>query len=245
MFKNILKKIKQKIIGEYSTDIALRYLPVIDLLKQRALTSLSILEVGSGDFGMTTYLKKKIIGVDIIFSEQSNQWLEKIKINGDHFPFFDQQFDLVLSVDNLEHISSEKRRNFIKEIARVSKQFILIVVPYGQAALQHDFYLNEFFEKTQKCKDKFLSEHLHYGLPVESEIEDYVIEAIKQSGRKVSKINEISLLNIYLRKLFMKCRFSKNIILNSIYYLFLLLIPMRKLLNFGKCYRKLYLFKIE
>lgn len=40
----MLKKIKNKFFGDLSTDIALRYLPVIDLIKKYKLKNNNILE---------------------------------------------------------------------------------------------------------------------------------------------------------------------------------------------------------
>lgn len=50
-------------------EAALRYLPIVDLLKKERLENSKILEIGSGSYGITPYLKKEVVGIDMSFDE--------------------------------------------------------------------------------------------------------------------------------------------------------------------------------
>ena len=56
---------------------------------------------------------------------------------------------------------------------------------------------------------------------------------------------EQKLVNIVVRKFFMKCKISKNVFLSGLYYILLLLLPFRGFLNFGECYRCLFYISVK
>ena len=241
----ILKKIKNKIIKDYSPDTAFRYLPIIDIIKKNQIKSNKILEVGSGDLGITPYLKKKIIGLDINFSEIENKNLEKIKYQGGAFPFLNNSFDLVLNVDSLEHVKKENREDVVNEMFRVAKKYIIIIVPSGEKAERHDINIDNYFQKINKHRDKFLEEHVNNRLPQDKELQNIFVRAGEKYNKKFKIIKNKKINNIFLREIYMRLKISQNIFLSIIYYLFLLLIPFRKYLNFGECYREFYFLKLE
>lgn len=235
----LLTRIKNIIFKDYSTDIALRYWPVIDIIKKNRLSDLKILEVGSEDSGITTYFKKEVIGLDVEFNEKKNKWLKKIKYQGGKFPFAGSQFGLVISVDSLEHVARPQRQSHISEMLRVAKRGIIIIVPCGQLAEKHDRKMQDLYFKINKSYDKYLSEHIVNRLPGRDEIIEYIREGAKNSNKKVKTITQQKLLNIRVREFILKCKFSHNILLSVIYYLCLVLLPFRRFINFGNCYRYL------
>lgn len=241
----MIRKIKKNILGDYSTDTAFRYYPVIDVIKRYNLGEQKILEVGSGSLGIAPYFKKPLTGLDINFDETSSKNLKKIIYDGGSFPFEDNSFSLVISIDSLEHISSEDRDKHIKEMMRVAKNGIVVVVPTGGAAYEHDKRLADYFSKVKQRSDKYLSEHLLNGLPEKEEIE----EMIKRSAEYTGKTGEIKIsqpmLNLQFREIFMRCKISNFFILNLFYYAFLIILPFWSYLNFGKCYRTMIFYKIN
>ena len=240
----MLKKIKNILFGGYSPDIALRYLPVVDIITKNKLSSSSILEVGSGDYGITTYLNKKITGLDIEFSGEESKWLKKIKYQGGKFPFASGQFDLILTVDSLEHIAPAQRRNHINEIMRVARSGAIFVVPCGQEAAKHDKRLQAYFYKTNGYYDRFLQEHIANDLPPLAKLIEFINQGAEANSKTIKIIKQKRLLNIYLREALMKCKISHSVCLSIAYYLGLILVPVRCLLNFGQCYRYLIYVKI-
>lgn len=242
----MLKNIKNRILGNYSTDTALRYKPVVEIIRKYKLTEGSILEIGSGDYGLTTYLNKRITGADIFFAPgEENDLLNKVKINGAVFPFSDNQFDLTVSVDNLEHLPAATRENFIKEIIRVTKKYIIIVVPCGRLAQRQDEILNDFFIKVNNKKDKFLAEHLACGLPGLYEIDGFIKSLDGWQNKNLKIIFEKKLTNLSFRNFYMHSKISPNFLLKIFYYFILLFLPLRKLTDYGDCYRKMYFIEIN
>ncbi len=242
----MLKEIKNKILKDYSTDIAFRYLPVIDIIKKNDLMSSKILEVGSGDLGITTYFKKEITGLDIKFSNQTDQFLKKVEYDGNFFPFKNNEFDTVISVDSFEHIPPEKRQNFINEIMRVAKFFFILVVPCGRLSYAHDLKLADYFLKINHYQDNnFFYEHINNGLPEVKEIIKFIEAAAKNFNKNIIMDGPKKLLNLQLREIIIKCKINKSPMLKIIYYLFLFLLPLRNFLNFGNCYRRLFYIRIK
>lgn len=83
-------------------------------------------------------------------------------------PFPDSSFNMVVSLDVLEHIPPESRLQFLGELNRVSSRWILLGAPFSspevkqaEAALVSDLELH------------FLSEHSELGLPEESLVTEY------------------------------------------------------------------------
>jgi SAM-dependent methyltransferase len=240
----ILKKIKNKIFKNYSTDIALRYLPVADILEEINKEHEKILEVGSGDLGITPYYKEKITGIDIKYNKEKNELLKKIYYNGKVFPFKEDEFDITISVDNIEHLPNNNRKDFIKEILRVTKKTILLVIPCGRLSYEQDIKLFQYFFKIHKKKDRFFSDHIKNGLP---EIKDVILMleiSAKELNKSIKILKKDNLLNLKIRYFIMKCKISNNLLLSTLYYIFLLVLPIRKMLNFGNCYRQILYIKI-
>ena len=239
----MLRQIKELIFQNFSTDQALRYRPVVKLLKQYKLTESKILEVGSGDLGITPYLKKKITGVDISFSQPENNLIKKVLASGSHLPFADNSFEVVINVDSLEHQQEEERQAVIEEMMRVAGNYLIIVAPCGQLSYQQDRELDDFFYNNYGYHDKFLNQHLKNGLPELDQVRKMIEQASDQQKKKV-KISYQKLTNLRLRKILMICKISPNKLLKIFYFLFLLLRPVYQIFNFGNCYRCLFFVKI-
>ena len=83
-------------------------------------------------------------------------------------PFPDSSFEMVVSLDVLEHIPPESRGRFLGELSRVSSKWILLGAPFSspevekaESALVSDLGLH------------FLSEHSELGLPEEGLVTEY------------------------------------------------------------------------
>ena len=236
---------KKIILGDFSTDIAFRYVPLLELIKNNRFLDKKILEVGSGSLGIASYLKQEITGLDIFFDERELENLKKVKYSGGAFPFADNFFSLVISVDSLEHVSRDMRAEYVKEMLRVASQAIIIMVPTGKESYAHDKRLSDYFKKINNRSDQYLDEHLKNGLPEKGEIEDYIRRACLSLGKKGEiKINEKS-LNIKFRELFMQSKINRNLFLNILYYFFIIFLPFWRWLNWGKCYRTLVYVRIK
>lgn len=94
--------------------------------------------------------------------------------NALHLPFADESFDVVTSIDVLEHIPCSNRPQFIKELLRVAKLQVVLCAPYGSP--EHILCEKDVLEElTRKgLMDDMLAEHVEYGLPALEEILKYL-----------------------------------------------------------------------
>lgn len=225
-------------------EAALRYLPIVSVLKKKHLTHSKILEVGSGSLGITPYLKTSIDAVDVDFSGPQIELLNKIKGSATNLPMRKNSYDVVISSDTLEHLPKDKREQSIFEMLRVAKKLVVIVVPTGKLSEEQDQKLDKYFQKVFGKQDKFLSEHVQNGLPQNDEILVNIDKSTRSLGKTV-RINSQPLLNLTVRSLLMHTWISQN---KYVYYTYmkgyLLLLPILRLANFGNCYRHLFVIEL-
>lgn len=97
-------------------------------------SALSVFDLGCGD-GLLLYLLKErgIVGTGMDISEEGVEKAKSKGIDASVFdfnaklPFPDNSFDIVVSLDVLEHLYAPE--NLIKEAVRVSKRYLIIGVP--------------------------------------------------------------------------------------------------------------------
>lgn len=239
---NIPKRIKKLIYYRQHPETALRYLPIVELIKKLKLTNSKILEVGSGSYGISPYLKKHIVGVDTSFDEPEYPLLRQVKASGAKIPFKSKKFDLVILSDVLEHIPVKFRTDTLNESIRVAKHFLIISGPFGEEAAEQDKRLAKHsFNRTGKMHP-FFEEHLKLGLP---EVED-VIKILKQNKRVLNIEIYDGFLNLGVREKLMKIYITNN---KLVYYFYLKglmpLVPILRLFNKKPTYRTLLCIKLK
>ena len=109
-----------------------------------------------------------------------NPRLKFIKSSATFLPFKDKTFDVVISIDTLEHLTRKEQVEMVQEAYRVSKKYIFFTYPIG---------FNKYHEKILKTwkrshLTKSLEEHLHGGTANGDEVQ----RALK--GRKYRMIEE-------------------------------------------------------
>ena len=94
----------------------------------------TILDVGCGDGRIIDWMDKrfKTVGVDYSYNSLRHLTKNAVCTSSENLPFRDKSFDLVLSCEVLEHLPDKMFKTTLKEIARVSRQYILISVPYNE-----------------------------------------------------------------------------------------------------------------
>lgn len=238
--EKIAKSIFDKFFENQHPESALRYLPIVSLLKEKKLENSKILEVGSGSLGIVPYLKKPIDGVDLDFSGPQTPLLNKIKGSSLDLPFRKNSYDVVICVDTLEHIEKNQREKAITEVLRVAKRLGIITVPVGNLSELQDKKLEIYYRKVFNQKNNFLSEHVKNGLPQTDEIL-VILDRVLVKLEKKAKITSYPLLNLKVREVLMKTWISNN---RYIFYLYLkgylLLLPILRLANWGNCYRRMF-----
>ena len=96
-------------------------------------------------------------------------------------PFDDGSFDLVLSLDVLEHLVPERRPDFLSELDRVARSFILIGAPFSTPEVERT---EEELARGLLDTRRFLEEHRTLGLPSHDLVENHFAD---RSGYEVHR----------------------------------------------------------
>jgi SAM-dependent methyltransferase len=95
----------------------------------------SVLDVGCGNGAFVNRLVGKydrICGVDRSEAALKFVQTENRCASADTLPFSDQEFDLVTSMEMLEHLPEGIFQSALKELYRTSKRWVMITVPYKE-----------------------------------------------------------------------------------------------------------------
>ncbi|MBI4948367.1 class I SAM-dependent methyltransferase [Candidatus Berkelbacteria bacterium] len=157
-------------LKELSFSVYTRYKSIQDcILALSKNKKIKILEVG----GRGNFLKKfmpsyDITILDVIDSDEPNY----IKGDGRSLPFKDNEFDIIVSTDVLEHIPAPDRKIFIEEQIRVAKIGLIIAFPsYNKEVVQIEKETNKLYRSLSGQEHPWLIEHLSFSLPQEKFVE--------------------------------------------------------------------------
>lgn len=220
---------------DQSTEVAIRYLPVVGIVK--AAGARKVLEVGSGDLGLTPYSKDfKLTGLDRSF-QLENAHMTQVTGSATRIPFDERSFDAVISVDSLEHVQPDEREQAVLEILRTAHSLAVIAVPSGAGAEAQDRYLAERYLQVRGEEYPFFKDHIENGLPTEDELEQMIARALRGLGRRGTVTLQRN-ANLRLRSFLMKGWISRNRFYYNLAVLGLMpLAGMLSRLNHGSCYR--------
>lgn len=215
--------------SRWHPEVALRYLPIVDRIKK--LGQPTVLEIGSGGLGIAPYLKKEVTGLDVRFNPPFYPLLKRKIGSCLKIPFPDKSFDVVISVDVLEHLKSEERSRVVSEMRRVAKKEIIVAVPTGELAQKQDQELNQAYKKIYGHTFPFLDEQLTYGLPSEEEIKRLMGDNVKVEKNEP----------LVLRDFLMRGWMTKNFLLKIFFWkVLLLVIPILRLFSKPPYYRTIF-----
>lgn len=244
-FSKGVKSLIESFYGDLMVDTTLRYLPVVNLLERKGLIGAKILEVGSGSHGLTQYLPVPITGVDIRFDKIKNPLLLKVRALATNLPFKNDEFDVVVAVDVLEHIERDKRKQALHEMVRVVKKFIIINSPVGIEAYLQDKKLQAKHLENFEREHPSLKEHIKSGPVIGEEVKKFLLEEAEKLGKKL-KIKVIPNLNINLHWILMRSWITKSKLLHVLdRTLWVILIPVLAKFNFGACYRNMFVVRVS
>ncbi len=85
-------------------------------------------------------------------------------------PFADESFDFVISLDVLEHLPPERRSDFLKELDRLSRRWIVLGAPFASPQVRQ---VEEELSEGLMQASTFLSEHQELGLPEAEVVERF------------------------------------------------------------------------
>ncbi len=144
-------RIAGKIIEEYKQQ-------------QGSIRKLKVLDVGG--YGS---ILDDFASIDLTILDQIKT-KAKIKnyVRGDalNLPFDNNSFDVVVSCDVLEHITDESRKQFIKELTRVSKDLVILAAPFNTEGVRNsETAANNYYKDITGKDHPWLLEHLQNNLP--------------------------------------------------------------------------------
>jgi SAM-dependent methyltransferase len=162
-------------INPANFDSALRVAEVVDLLRGHFRPEVKILEVGSGSAGVTTFLKFPVTGVDTAFERTADiatPYLMPVAASAAALPFEDGSFDIVLSLEMLEHLPAEIRRDALSEMYRALKPGgrMVVTFPADESAAKLDRKLNDAFQRRHGQDHPWSIEHIREGVPATPEV---------------------------------------------------------------------------
>lgn len=233
-------------------DIVLRYHPIVKDIKQSEFKR--ILEVGSDDYGIAPFLNKgfKVTLFDTSFRRKSLKTVHYKTGSVLKLPFKKSAYDVVVSLDMLEHIPQKHRDKAINELLRVTKNKLYLGFPCDGGAKKRDLLFLKLVSPFKNLPHtKYIREHIENGLPRSKN----VLNTIKsKSHYKVRLINNLNAkLELYLvvvsnldflpilaiQKLLDRLKWD---ILPSMFSIFMFLFGwMSQPFSYGKTYRKIFI----
>jgi hypothetical protein len=145
---------------------AVRYFPILRVLKRHGLLQNgTLLEVGSGPFGIGTFRKVPFTGCELAFSSEPNWPMTPLIASAADLPLADESFDIVLASDMLEHIPPDLREKVIREAIRVAKRLVIFGFPSGTSAHASDKALKEYYVSRNMQVPAWLEEHMEAAFP--------------------------------------------------------------------------------
>lgn len=145
---------------------AARYFPILrSLKKHQLLKNGSILEIGSGPFGIGTFRKVPFTGCDLSFTNEPKWPMTQMVASAADLPLADGSFDVVLASDVLEHIPPALREQVIREALRVARRLVIFGFPCGEAAHDADRALKQAYLTRKIDVPVWLEEHMEASFP--------------------------------------------------------------------------------
>lgn len=139
-----------------------------------------ILEVGANKSKhLRAFLPEDVIlFTDIVLDEDMQNDPEFQAADGTKLPFADGSFDFVVAADVLEHISYEKRKDLLREAARVARYAAVITFPhYSQDVVMAENRVNAYYKALKGEDYIWLKEHREEGLPKLKDVDTCLQEA--------------------------------------------------------------------
>ena len=163
----------------WEIDIWERYSSVVQEIAKMNKPFISILDVGGNVGDIRGFLNPndyRLCVLDInIEALKKNPKMEMIAGDGCHLPFKDNSFDIVTSVDSLEHVPNSKKQAYCEELKRVAKSYVIIHCPADSSDEKFlgttcDIMFLQWYRKRFKRDEPNTMEHLNSGLPKVEEL---------------------------------------------------------------------------
>ncbi len=144
---------------ELTWDRFLRLHNTAEAVKQKVEKSVSILDVGGFDGALAMFLNE--YPVDVI---------DPITTGGTGHSITADSYDVIVSIDALEHVPPDERKSFSRQLSNAARQHLFINFPGQHTAAAQKLV----FELTD---NPLVKEHVMWQLPVRNQVRDWVEEA--------------------------------------------------------------------
>jgi hypothetical protein len=148
-----------------------RYRLAAEVVLATAGPTARVLDLGGGPGSLQAFLPgARVVATDIALP---GAWHDRapslVVADGARLPFADDAFDVVVTLDTLEHVVPASRPPFLDEVARVAGGWALVVCPFATPGVADaDAALREYV-RNRFAPDQptiaVLDEHLGYGHP--------------------------------------------------------------------------------
>jgi len=133
----------------------------------------TVLDVGGVAGQLSLFLPAAQITALNLGSEDADVHFDGLRV-----PYPDNSFEVVVSLDVLEHIERPERALHIAELARVAARRMILCCPLGTPEhIDAERELSEWYRDAVGNGHRFLDEHLEQGLPTEREIREMAAAA--------------------------------------------------------------------
>ena len=224
-------------------DVELRYRAVYRALAPFVAHGTSLLEVGSGAVSIGRYLRCRVTAVDNSFDLRRNSSTARVQGSACSLPFRDQAWDVICSIDMLEHIPPALRSVAIAEMVRVGRKIVAVAVPVGEAAYREDVWTHKYYIQHHGSPHRFAKEHVEYGLPSREGIITAINDAAARYGRAL-KVKTIPHLNLFFRHFYMKSALRSSLLPRALYVGMFPLAYLGPMFDFGACYRDIFVAQL-
>lgn len=148
----------------------------------------NVLDVGGGPGALSAFLDDRTaVACDLrVENDQRVAASTLVLADGGLLPFAEDTFDVVVSLDTLEHVRPDRRGTVLREAARVARSWVLVVCPCATEGVAEadgallSYVRNRFGEAFASVE--VLTEHLVLGHPEPAE----VLDALAATGGQVS-----------------------------------------------------------
>lgn len=149
---------------KFNFDTYERFSALVDVIGQLPLTETDwLLDVGGRPGSLArTIVDRRIVTADL--PDVSHK--PYVRASGAALPFRDKTFSAVITSDTLEHVPPQFRESFLRELWRVSHQYVIISGPFDTACVrQAEDAIRNLERESPSQATEWLTEHAQFGLP--------------------------------------------------------------------------------